>query len=791
MKNKNKQGKVMFIVVAFLLLAGFITLVFASELVQNSFFKNYDEQNKKITITTNVSEWKLITATGEEVNLTLWTANAKDKKTQIGFIIKEGKTYNTAVDKYLFYEDNTPILDDKNKPIALKYETAKCGGLNCYHISLTSAQAVNIDNYVKLGNQSLVIGYINETASYVLLNNSCDSNFRFCSALLETTMNSEEKLLEKIQFLFNNVRWYKIFINTSGEKINQNSYGWVCDGNLTQVNNETNLSGCSYELISTLVDAPEWTEYNGGNIKPGRKIWKIEAEKRPSWMVDWVISAFNFDFTEWAIWGNISEGDEAEIIIHSPLNNSISLTPNVVFNYTFNITNGAYGINTSLWENKDGWELKDTTSSYFVLVYASSLTIANFNINNVTATEISSGIWKINSSEIDYEVQRAQVLKTLFYGTDGSNPRIIGSISGITRLESFDTRDVGKRGHLIRARGRFSGGNLNFIGNFSQQSENYNVAIWSYLGGFFSQVPDPFLSVEFPTGISIVSTSTIIDHTGTDRRINDYNNPNSFKLIANVDGGLNDQTIRVLILSSGEINHTMSSGTLDTKIDFTKNYSIPEFTLANFLFTETYSAGENIEWAPEVCDSDGVCYQQSYFVTIDKPNITIHSPASSVSSSSILINATITANGTLDTCYYNITRGASTEKANTYLNCSQFNGTYTLSGEATYSLNIWANTTTGLSGSENKTFVYSASSTPSGDTSGGGGGGFIQQFISGVIKAPVCTQKYPLFLDAWQIFKEDMNWENFKNLLSAYWGYSSCKYTASIIPLELEKEIEA
>lgn len=112
------------------------------------------------------AEWQITRATGNEANFTLWTANAKDKKTEIGFILKHGINPASVdlTDKQLFNKDGIAIKDNKNKNITLKYESAKCGGLDCYYISLTNAQTININNEIKLGTNSIIAEYLNTTS---------------------------------------------------------------------------------------------------------------------------------------------------------------------------------------------------------------------------------------------------------------------------------------------------------------------------------------------------------------------------------------------------------------------------------------------------------------------------------------------------------------------------------------------------------------------------------------------------------------------------------------------------
>jgi len=100
--------------------------------------------------------WIVLDATGEYNN---YIANSSDKKTHLGWYLKDGIDPLTAdtTDKFLYDCDGTKILDDKNKPIILKYETNKIpntnepdGMSNGYFIRLTDASLINIDSCIQL-----------------------------------------------------------------------------------------------------------------------------------------------------------------------------------------------------------------------------------------------------------------------------------------------------------------------------------------------------------------------------------------------------------------------------------------------------------------------------------------------------------------------------------------------------------------------------------------------------------------------------------------------------------------
>ena len=102
--------------------------------------------------------WEMISKTGIEAQLTFWTLNGKDKKTELGWLVPENNC-NGWGNQYLYYQNGNRIKDDKDTDILLKCESSKCGGQNCYHISLTNAAAINIDDYIKLGENSIISEY--------------------------------------------------------------------------------------------------------------------------------------------------------------------------------------------------------------------------------------------------------------------------------------------------------------------------------------------------------------------------------------------------------------------------------------------------------------------------------------------------------------------------------------------------------------------------------------------------------------------------------------------------------
>jgi hypothetical protein len=172
-KVKKKQKKTKWIVIsAFVILLSIGILLVMNE---NGVLLNGEElksflnarseyglgiDNINLTVQTNDAEWVVTKHSGEEMGLKFWTLNAKDKKTELGWIPLDNSCTGWA-DKFLYDSSGYAILDDKSKEIELKCESAKCDGFNCYHISLTDAAAVNIGEYVQLGNNTIITEYQN------------------------------------------------------------------------------------------------------------------------------------------------------------------------------------------------------------------------------------------------------------------------------------------------------------------------------------------------------------------------------------------------------------------------------------------------------------------------------------------------------------------------------------------------------------------------------------------------------------------------------------------------------
>lgn len=103
------------------------------------------------------------------------------------------------------------------------------------------------------------------------------------------------------------------------------------------------------------------------------------------------------------------------------------------------------------------------------------------------------------------------------------------------------------------------------------------------------------------------------------------------------------------------------------------------------------------------------------------PNMTIINPIGSKLSKTVSYEISAGDDGGLDTCYYNVTVGASTEISNTFITCNEtMTGTLSVSSSNTnYVFNFFVNDTSGNANTSSSGFIVETSTNP---PTGGSGG---------------------------------------------------------------------
>lgn len=269
----------------------------------------------------------------------------------------------------------------------------------------------------------------------------------------------------------------------------------------------------------------------------------------------------------------------------------------------------------SEWE--DGadveWKLKTFTGPYVIIEATSISSFSDFSINDCNIQKIDTQKWVLFCHAGNDAVKRAQIYKTLFYGTNGANPRASPIyITEITALKTSVTRDVGKRAFTIHLRSisGSSGATANIEGTFANTTTNLNVSTWS---NFTSSKSNTEANWQIPVGTKINSVVGVVGqnsiHVGTDRESDELNNPSNLRLLATGRATGEDTLPRhiAVILSVGDITFTdtTTSGTwIFTKTKFFDDNSIPEFTSAETIHpqeTDWISVGRTgdvVEFTP-------------------------------------------------------------------------------------------------------------------------------------------------------------------------------------------------
>lgn len=196
------------------------------------------------------------------------------------------------------------------------------------------------------------------------LTNNSESCGEGCFAVIPITLYKDGILVDEITFetlqpdgswISGPIRSYKF--SYPGEITN---YKKVCN-EIGQSGNGTIIQECSQVEDGTRMGKINYRE--GEVVKAGTYLLRLDGNKKPSRTVDWKIKTNGIWTNEWAVWGNISLGDDAEVILNSPEDNHVVTLSTQEFNCSANITGGATIINMSLYTNQSGvWEAKNTTN---------------------------------------------------------------------------------------------------------------------------------------------------------------------------------------------------------------------------------------------------------------------------------------------------------------------------------------------------------------------------------------------------------------------------------------------
>ena len=346
-----------------------------------------------------------------------------------------------------------------------------------------------------------------------------------------------------------------------------------------------------------------WINYNVGESMPkGTYTLKLDAKKRPSRTVDWVIKTNGEWLESWATWGNISAGDDAEVILNSPIDTSTFYSNPVIFNGSVSITNGAYLTNMSLWTNETGsWESKNNT--IFQEDYSK-----NFE---------DGADYLYVAKEMNPPTGWTGVASSLSYSGAGAS-----TTSPHTGTYSY----YGRRG------GASGGEEYFYIEKELNNTNNYNLSFY-YFGG--ASASSWWLNTSYyDSSDNLIETNNLpyqATYTYYSERI-----------------PINTNKIRIFFRVTDE-----SIGRNVYIDDININKTNPQTQTWNRTITN------DIIWNVEACDSDGDCgfatSNYSLFIDTAVPTITLENPTGTLNygvvGNSETLNVTFTDTN-LDSCWY-------------------------------------------------------------------------------------------------------------------------------------------
>lgn len=408
----------------------------------------------------------------------------------------------------------------------------------------------------------------------------------------------------------------------------------------------------------------DWIEFKEGQIfKAGNYEWRALGDKAPWKNIEWTFETSNIETLEWATWGNISLGSQAEVILNSPANNSIQYTRLVTTNASANVTGGATLVNATFYDNSTGsWGARNSSSVAF-------------------STEVTN-YYKLDESA-------------------SSTGAIIDFMNVLNGTNSYADNTTGKIQYGYDFNG--SGDYINLNGRNANTSSNFSINVWANSDTF-----NAGLHMIFDTRSAIYNAPIRIYQEGNDIKAttetpasntfgaNFATSPSGWHMYSvvytaptkNMSLYYDGSYVSSYIVSSGTATSSVASlgvqataknaeyfdgkidelGIWDTAIStaiITGLYnsgvgSRPYVSFDTVTFTNTYPSGSNIKWNYKFCDSDGACgfATSNYTFSIDStaPTITLNYPTSIINYGAInqTLQLNLTATDTnLDKVWYN------------------------------------------------------------------------------------------------------------------------------------------
>jgi len=375
--------------------------------------------------------------------------------------------------------------------------------------------------------------------------------------------------------------------------------------------------------------------------------------------------------------------------------------------------------NISLYTDEAGFGVVETIhlnqTTYYLDVYADSLSNST-SVNNVSFFNIAEGVWRVNSTESDYNTSRGQVIKTLFWGASTYDPRVL-DFTNVVRIVSQDPREEDVNAfYFVFSKSPAQSGSSESAAYFTETTSNH-ISSWVKLTATSPSDPTYFryLQPAFTTG-SLIRREATAPVTSTNITLgtnlsDEYENQLNFSVHSLA--GVGESSLGELVfLSKGTIeNFTTLSGEAwasENLVYYNDNHSIPAMSfggLNNLTINITHDVPSNITWTCEVCTNSSCEFaneNRTLFLDNIPPTITITSPIEQIDlhsiGDSLFLNWTI-VDINLDACWYQYNNTNTTVTCND--NTTSFN---TVDGEQ--SIILYANDTIGNENSNSTSWTY-------------------------------------------------------------------------------------
>jgi hypothetical protein len=222
----------------------------------------------------------------------------------------------------------------------------------------------------------------------------------------------------------------------------------------------------------------------------------------------------------------------------------------------------------------------------YVIINATALTTTDFAINNCKCYLVSAGVWMLFCHTGTTAVKRAQIYKTLFYGTNGTDARGTTTyITGITALKTNTAADVGKRAYFAKISFSSDTATATYTGTFANTTTNTACSTWSYCYGQVLSGSGAYAQWNVNgSAQNYADNSTTVDETGTDTSADNTNNPTNCSIVlGSSSGGTRSADGRAIVLCVGavtwvETEFSSPGGVSYSNIDFFTTHSVPLLT---------------------------------------------------------------------------------------------------------------------------------------------------------------------------------------------------------------------